>query len=335
MDKQTRSRHILLALSALAISLTVFMNSASSCPAVSADGQNASTVAPFPTELESNTQQAIDLRRRPRVKVTGWIKDTDMDRWRLSGGVLRMDLDPLVEGNTDTDEFAVVIGHVQEDGQLHAESVSVRPLPGELGHTLEFRCLIQDIELRYWILCNRVVLITDSTLVQGQPEIGALAEVKAVRLTGGTVLARSIKVAAADTFAEVEFEGPIESAADDVWIVNGITVAISPVTVVRGVPEPGLTTEVKGILQPDGSVLAQSITVKGAEATTQVDTAGPVQLIEATYWQVGGTKIYLGPTTFIDDSRAPAELGMWAQVRALVRYDSSLLALRIRLSRPD
>jgi hypothetical protein len=224
---------------------------------------------------------------------------------------------------------------VDDEGDLHAESVSLEPPSGGIGYTYEFRCLIQEIDARYWIVCNRVVLITDNTSIQGRPEVGSLAEVKGIRISADAILARSIRVLVASAFAEVEFEGPIESVANDVWVVNGITVAISPVTVVRGVPAPGLAAEVKGALQPDGSVLAKLITVKGAELAPQVDIEGLVERMEPTSWLVAGTQVFIGPTTFIDDSRAPAEMGMWAQVRALRRQDGSLLALRIRLSRPN
>jgi len=45
--------------------------------------------------------------------------------------------------------------------------------------------------------------------------------------------------------------------------------------------------------------------------------------------------VFVDEQTFIDDSRAPAEVGMWAQVRARRLRDGSLLALRIRLTRPS
>lgn len=345
MDKQIRTRDLRLMILSLVMILTVSMSGATRYPSVNADGQNGlmgntASEAGRGVSLSlgregAGVQQATGLRRRPRVKVTGWISDTSTDRWRIGDHVLRIDPDSPIEGSVEAGRYVVVIASVDDEGQLHAERVSLQPPSGGIGYTLEFRCLIQELDLRYWIVCNRVVLITENTSIQGRPEIGALAEVKGVRLTADTVLARSIRVAVPGAYAEVEFEGPIESVADDVWIVNGITVAISPVTVVRGVPELGLTAEIKGVLQPDGSVLAQLITVKGAELTPQVDIEGLVERIEATYWLVAGTKVFLGHDTFIDDSRAPAEVGMWAQIRALRRQDSSLLALRIRLSRPD
>jgi hypothetical protein len=343
----------------LALILTVSMSDSTGYPFVSADGQNAPKGAVSPALAghkvlpsvgresagpanpannagqSTGVQQTIDLRRRPRVKITGWISDTRIDRWRMGDRVLHIDPDSLIEGNVQSGSYAVVIASVDDDGQLHAQSVSLQPPSAGIGYTLEFRCLIQEIEPRYWIVCNRVVLITENTSIQGQPQVGALAEVKGIRMSGDAVLARSIRVVVAGAYAEVEFEGAIESLADDVWIVNGITVAISPVTVIRGVPEPGLAAEVKGALQPDGSVLAQLITVKGAGLTSQVDIEGLVEKIEATSWLVAGTQVFLGPNTFIDDSRAPAEVGMRAQIRALRRQDRSLLALRILLSRPN
>ena len=329
MDKQTWRPYRRLAVLSLAIVLVVSMSGLIRNPSVSADGQTGLLEARRPVE------GAIDLTRRPRVKFSGWIGESSADRWRIGDRLLRVDPNFPIDGSVQAGRYATVIARVDDEGGLLAESVSLQPPSGGIGYTIEFRCLIQEIDVRYWIVCNRVVLITENTSIQGRPEIGALAEVKGIRLTGDTVLAKSIKVAVPGAFAEVEFEGAIESLAEDVWMVNGNTVAISPVTVIRGVPELGLLAEVKGVLQPDGSVLAILITVKGPGLTSQMDIEGLVEKIEATYWMVAGTKVFIDRNTFIDDSRASAEVGMWAQIRALRRQDQSLLALRIRLSRPD
>ena len=60
-----------------------------------------------------------------------------------------------------------------------------------------------------------------------------------------------------------------------------------------------------------------------------------VTMIEPTHWVVGVRVVFIDERTFIDDSRAPAEVGMWAQVRAQRLRDGSLLALRIRITRPS
>lgn len=284
--------------------------------------------------MSASTADALGLRQ-PRVKITGWISDVSTNLYPLSDRFPHIEPDSHIEGALQTGSYAVVIASVDAAGELHAESIAQKPASDGAGYTIEFRCLIQELTPRYWMVCNRVVLITENTSIKGQPEIGSLAEVKGIRMAGDAVLARSIRVVVASAYAEVEFEGAIESVADTVWTVNGITVTLSPVTVIRGVPELGRTAEVKGALQPDGSVLAQVLTVKGTDSTAQVDIEGLVEQMDATSWLVAGTRVAIGTGTFIDDSRAPAELGMWAQIRALRRQDGSLLALRIRLSRPD
>jgi len=288
-----------------------------------------------PTPIqEANTRWT--LFRRPLVKLVGWLNEVKPTAWTIGGQEVRVEPASPMARMAKAGVYAAITARFDDEDHLCAEDFFLQP-QGESpwGTNMEFRCLIQEIDPRYWIVCNRMVLIAENTAIQGRPEIGALAEVKGIRLPYDTVLARSIKVVVAGAYAEVEFEGAIEGLSDTTWIVNGITVAINVATVVRGVPELGLIAEVQGILQPDGSVLAQSITVKGPGITPQVDIEGVVEKIDAKYWVIAGTTVYVDARTFIDDSRAPAEVGMWAQARALRRLDGTLLAQRIRLSRPN
>jgi hypothetical protein len=271
--------------------------------------------------------------------------------------------------------YASARARVDEQGQLHAENVAVLPSPrgfvpasaelgppsgevgrgqgdsstsvrrgvaaqppppaGEPGYTIEFRGLIQEVDPRYWIVDHRMVFVTDRTSIQGTPELDALAEVKGTLLFEDIVLAKSIKVITPGAHAEVEFEGIIQSISEDMWVVNGATVRISPVTVIQGTPAVGAIAEVLGVLQPDDSVLAQQIVVTYPGLPALSDVEGLVESIGDTQWVVGGTVVSIDGNTFIDDSRAPAEVGMWALVRGFPQQDGSLLALRIRLSRPD
>ena len=278
---------------------------------------------------------AEGLWRHPLVKFSGQVDPVRPNQWWVGGLPLRIDPASAPVAAAAQGNEAVVVARVADDGSLTAQAITMRPDTGELGTTVEFRCVIQELELKYWIVCNRVVLVTESTIVQGRPEVGYLATVKAVRLSRDALLARSIKVDFPDAYAEVEFEGPIQGLEAQSWIVNDITVLISPVTEIHGTPQIGQTSEVKGVLQPSGAVLAQVIVVKGAGSGSQLDFEGLVESIASDHWVIAGLTVTIGPQTFIDESRGPAEVGMKAQVRALKLQDGSLLALRIRLSRPD
>ncbi len=213
--------------------------------------------------------------------------------------------------------------------------LSPRSSTVEEGSRIEFRGLIQEVGERYWIASGRIVLITEDTRVHGSPEIGALAEVKGVRMFGDTVLANSIEVMRPDVYSPVQFEGTLESISEQGWIVGGVSVTISSVTVILGTPALGLVTEVQGVLQPDGSVRADRAIIRGSTSAPQIDISGLVEYIEPSQWIVSGTTVLIDEKTFIDDSHASADVGMWAQVRAQRRQRGALLAVRILLSRPD
>jgi hypothetical protein len=224
---------------------------------------------------------------------------------------------------------------LDDGGRVRLEALCVSDIRPESGYTIEFRGLIEEVTARHWVIAGRLVFVTENTSVQGRPEPGALAEVKGVRFFGDITVARSIRVIARGAFAEVQFEGIIESMADSTWAVGGVTVTVSAVTSIEGVPAVGLLAEVQGLLQPDGSVLAQRIHIKETMPTSYIDVEGVVSAIAPTHWVVGVSVVFVDEQTFIDDSRAPAEVGMWAQVRARRLRDGSLLALRIRLARPS
>jgi len=302
----------------------------------------------------SSIRHSMGETRRPPVKITGWIYETTATHLLIGDQMLYMDPASPTAGRIEEGMYGIARATVDGEGQLHGEDLSILPLPGGYtipssvwhgvsvqppegspGHAIEFRGIIHEIDPRYWIVDNRMVFITARTSIEGRPEIDALAEVKGVLLYGEIVLANSIKVTTPGAYAEVEFEGIIESVSEDAWIVDGITVTISPVTIIEGTPAVGAIAEVRGVLQPDDSVLAQQIIVTYPGIGFVSDVEGLVESIEATHWVIAGTTVRIDNNTFIDDSRAPAEVGMWALARGFPQQDGALLAVRIRLSRPD
>lgn len=309
-------------------------------------------ITTFPSAVLANNESSAS--RRPEVKVGGWVEDAGSGSWLVSGLAARAGdaggaIDLLVDGS-----YAVVKGSLDDSDVLRVDVVSVlsdvetkregwdwgsdetavESPDGDTGFKVEFRGLIQDTEPQYWVVGNRLVFVTDRTSISGRPEIGALAEVKGTLTYGDIVLAKSIQVTLPDAIAKVEFEGVIESMTEDQWIVGGTRVKISPVTVVEGSPALDMIAEVQGVLQPDGSVLADHVSIYIPGLTALADIEGIVEQIEATQWIVAGRTVLVEADTFIDESRAPAEVGMWAYVRVVSERDGSPVALRIRLFRP-
>jgi hypothetical protein len=300
--------------------------------------------------------------RRPAVKVAGWVCELDATRLLIGNRTLYIDSASSGVEGAEVGDFVSATARVDDGGRLLLVALEVRPLPplpdsavewltadgnyvtqpfpnqppdDPLGYPLEFRGVIKEIDPRYWIVGDRMVFVTARTAIQGWPEVGALAEVKGMLLFQDTILAHSIRIVVPTAFEEVEFEGTIESFFADVWVVGGTVVRIGPRTVVDGTPGVGAIAQVRGVLQPDASVLADQIVVQYPGMSFLAEVEGLVESIGDTEWVIAGTRILLDSSTFVDDSRALAEVGMWALARGYPQPDGSMLAVRIRLSRPD
>ncbi len=299
-------------------------------------------------------QDDVTVMRRPMVKITGWIRDIASAQLLIGDHALLLEPTSRVAGDARVGLYALATAEADDRGQLHVQAVYLLPPPrnwqdlevlwagdsaqppGDTsGYPIEFKGIIAELDPRFWLVDSRMVLITDKTSIEGQPQLEALAEVKGMQLFQDTVLARTIKVSVPSAYAEVEFEGTIESLAENAWVVEGHLVRISPGTVIEGTPAVGAVAEVQGVLQPDEVVLAQRILVTHPGMGLMSELEGLVESIDPVQWVVAGAPVSIDSGTFIDDSRAPAEVGMWALVRGISEPGGSLLAVRIRLVRPD
>jgi hypothetical protein len=291
------------------------------------------------------------------VKVVGWVYELDASRLLIGDRMLYIDSASGGVDEVQIGDFVSATARVDDDGRLlvltlrvqsapglpASDTWTARPLPNQppdqpLGYLTEFRGVIEEMDPRYWMVDGQMVLVNARTIIKGQPEAGALAEVKGRVLFSESVLAYHIRVVVPGALEEVEFEGTIESLTEDVWVVGGTVVRIGPLTVVDGTPGVGAMAQVRGVQQPDNSVLAQGIVIQypgipGMTVLEQVE--GLVESIGDTEWAIAGTRIVLESSSLVDDSRAPAEVGMWAVAVGYSQPDGSLLAVRIRLSRPD
>jgi hypothetical protein len=306
--------------------------------------------------------QGTGAVRRPAVKVTGWVCELHATYLLVGDCTLHIDSASSGTDGVQVGDFVSATARVDEDGRLFLRAVDVRPLlqplnsaidalnadgpfvsqplPNQppddpLGYPLEFRGVIQEIDPRYWIVGDRMVFVTARTAIEGWPGVGVLAEVKGMLLFQDTILAHSIRIVVPTALQEVEFEGTIDSLSADVWVVGGSVVRIGPRTAVDGTPGVGAIAQVRGILQPDASVIAQRIVVQYPGMSLLAEVEGLVESISSTEWVIAGTPVVLDGGTLVDDSRAPADVGMWALARGYPQLDGSLLAVRIRLSRPD
>jgi len=141
---------------------------------------------------------------------------------------------------------------------------------------VEFQGVIESLSDTTWVISGVAVAIAGDTAIEGTPQVGSVAEVKAIRRADGSLLAKRITVRKPEEEAAVvEFEGSIESIGDTMWVIDGRAVAIDANMVIEGTPQVGSVAEVKAIQRADGSLLATRIEVKAGQRQGPEPTKTP------------------------------------------------------------
>jgi len=235
------------------------------------------TPTPVPTVVEPTREPPP---RDVKVKFEGQIIEISSTIWVIGENSVLLDTNTQVQetnGRAEVGAWANVKAIRQQDGSLRALEIVIER-PSEIrGEPVEFRGIIEQLGAAEWVVEGRSVRISETTVIEGTPEVGSLAEVKALRLSDGSILAQRIVVKPPE-LQEVEFEGAIESFGDTSWVVGGHSITIDSETTIEGDPAIGLSAEVKALLLPDGTILARHIRIESPgpqSSPTPAATATP------------------------------------------------------------
>ena len=203
------------------------------------------------------------------VKFTGRVEAISTGAWRIDGQIVKTD------GNTRVDErnqratpgvTAQVVALRLQDGSLLALEIVVELSPAAPEQPFEFQGVIEQLGQAQWIVAGHALSVSAQTTLEGNPQVGWLAQVKSMRRSDGSL--RAVRIVVLPPGDEVQFEGVIESASAQALVVDGTTVRIDAQTVVVGVLTPGHRIEVQGWLLPDGVVLGRRLVVQAPPSPT-------------------------------------------------------------------
>lgn len=230
---------------------------------------STATATPTPTPQPTKT---LAPPRRVRVRFEGIIESIEPRLWIVEGQRVLLDESTTVEGAewAAVGRRATVDALLQPNGDLLALNIKVEPPPPpeKPVEIVEFKGTIESIEEDAWTVAGTRVLVDANTVIEGTPQIGASAQVKAVRRGDGSLLATRIVVESRQERI-VEFEGPILSIEPEQWIVAGFAVQIDENTVIEGSPRIGNLAEVRAVERADGTLLAQRIWVLPVSPTPE------------------------------------------------------------------
>jgi hypothetical protein len=196
----------------------------------------------------------------------------------VDGQTVRIDANTRIdesEGQAIVGGTATVLALRQEDGSLLALEIQIARPPPAPEQPFEFQGLIESWSATQWVVGGHALIVNGDTAIQGGPQKGLLAEVKALRQSDGSLLAKNIVVRLPTE--EVQFEGVIQAISAGEWVIEGVIVRIDAQTQISGTPTVGAVAEVQGLLLPDGAVLGRRIEVQ-SPLETPTTPPEPTQL---------------------------------------------------------
>ncbi|MFZ4983936.1 MAG: DUF5666 domain-containing protein [Blastocatellia bacterium] len=209
-----------------------------------------------------------------------------------------------------------------------------------------------------WVVSGRTVVVTEQTTIDeenGNAMIGTVVEATGSLGTNGKFNATKIVVQAAIQLPPlpVTLRGKVEAlpASTDLtgdWKVSGRTIKVSSQTKISGnqsALKPGALVEVRGTVDPAGTIAATGISIIGAESSSgDVSFIGEIKSIEPVTtsntspsligtWKVGERTVQVVSETKIDQSNETAKVGAIAEVEGALQADGSIVAKEIEIRR--
>ena len=283
----------------------------------------------------------------------------------------RTDLEPE-KGESLIRACVEVKGWLSGSGDVRARKVKTvsddHCRPGEALPKLKFEGPLQDLPdgglEGDWTVGGIIVSVSEATEIhqdRGPLTIGACIEVEDGELqSDNSIVAHEIEVTSSgagcrphkpDEVEEVSFLGVVQELPGDgvtgEWRIAGRTVLVTSATILDllGDPEVEMCVKVKGVLLPDGAVLAKQITqgefgaCGGSPEPSELRLRGILHELPDLgligTWIVGDYRVVVTEDTKLDDEHGPFEEGACLQVHGKLQDDRSILARGVETKEPS
>ena len=284
-----------------------------------------------------------------QIHIEGELKSKSPDLWVVG------EFSVLVDGQTqyvekrglaDLGAWLIVWAVSDPSGTPRAEIIVVDRPAGASTPIIQFSAVLNKANGEWWVVGDQMVHLSPPVLsVVVTPTVGSLVTVTAEQ-QDSLLEAIRIETAVQDpSQIPLDFEGTIEAMELDRWQVDGRWVKVPPSdTLIIGTPAVGKHAEVRALLQGDGSLLAILIRVPEKIEVTMGTLVTDIaqQASGAEVWDVSvfpdelytdpySATVHVDGDTLVDESRAIARPGQWADVRAQPLNPDEFQAEVIRL----
>jgi hypothetical protein len=246
-------------------------------------------------------------------------------------------------------DIAHVIGFRTADNKVDARSIQIRkPAVVEVAFTGP----IQSFSDTEWTIRFVQVVIAPTTVIDGTPDVGLIAEVKGILQADRSVLATHILVRE-PAVEPITFQGIIVTKSADgfpaVWGIRPLTSADLLPSIVdvevtedtaldesRGAADVGALVQVIAVAadltvgsETDAVFTAMRIKVLRPAVNQEITFTARIDLIEDAYWMVRGIRVLISADTVIEG--LTPEVGLIAVVTGVLRADHIVEASKIEV----
>ncbi len=292
--------------------------------------------------------------------------DTLYGQWQVAGVPVHVDTGTFVGGRMGTPSVGAwvkVQGAPDGNGGIAASRVKV----DEMKAFAELEGRLEALEATSLTVAGIQFTRDANTFIVGTPVVGAHVKVFYTPQQDGSLLAAQVRAAnlqyvpgtppGAPTPPStptpgifVKFHGIIESMPTGrvgIWNISGRNVEVTAYTVVdehKGIAQVGAPIEVKGIVQPDGTILASEIEVEryarggsgsGGQVGPYIKFYGVIESLPNNgyvgTWVVSGRNVEVTMATFIEMEDGVPAVGVRVEVKGYVQSDNSILADKIEI----
>lgn len=142
-----------------------------------------------------------------------------------------------------------------------------------------------------WIVGGQTFQTDDQTVIVGDPQIGDWVRVEGHLLPDGTRMADRITLLSQSLVDQFTITGQVGDIDTAVWTVAGQTINVDQATDVEEGIAVGDVVQVDGLIQEDGSLLAERIRLVEVNAGLPFEFTGVVQAINGDDWLISGVTI--------------------------------------------
>jgi len=183
-----------------------------------------------------------------------------------------------------------------------------------------------------WIIAGQEFQTDESTVIIGNPQVGDLVRVEGHLGSNGERIADVIILLHHAVNNRFTLTGEVTDMGTSTWIVAGKTISISTEAVIDNTISLGSLVRVDGVIEADGTLVAESIALAEQAPGLPFNFTGVVQTIGAGTWTISDKAIEIITDTVITDGIAEGDL---VEVRGWILDDGSWQASEITLVHED